>query len=212
MLPTRPWALHIVLIREILAASAATRCKNRYTVAAVLAAPQLDTLQQGVEIQGGAAPEIQCMRLQKDLRGPSPLIVQQGEEFPFRVELGGSAELGQHLARDAVDAHAGPLRALAVAWIGDLPKQGDHAQLFQQNGVEGHFVQTVENLGRRARASFTLDRVDLNENGILRFALLDEGCDRRDCRNNLRPSRARRQSLWPGTWWADKPRRAERPV
>ena len=57
-----------------------------------------DTLQQDVEIQGGAVPEIQCMRLQKDLRGPSPLIVQQGEEFPFRVELGGSAKLGQHLA------------------------------------------------------------------------------------------------------------------
>ena len=50
---------------------------------------------------GGAAPEIQCIRLQKDLSGPSPLIVQQGEEFPFRVELGGSAELRYHLARDA---------------------------------------------------------------------------------------------------------------
>jgi hypothetical protein len=61
------------------------------------------------------------MALQKDLSRPSPLIAQQGEEFPFRVELGGSAELGQYLARDAVDAHAGPLRALAVARIGDLP-------------------------------------------------------------------------------------------
>ena len=39
------------------------------------------------------------MALQKDLRRPSPLIAQQGEEFPFRVELGGSAELGQYLAR-----------------------------------------------------------------------------------------------------------------
>jgi hypothetical protein len=63
----------------------------------------------------------------------------------------------------------------AVAWISDLSKQGHHAQLLQQNGIEGHFIQTVENLGRRARASFTLDRVDLNENGILRFALLNEG-------------------------------------
>src|SRR5271166_275688 len=137
-----------------------------------------DTLQKGVEFQGGAAPEIQCMRLQKDLRGPSPLIVQQGKEFPFRVELGGGAELGQHLARDAVDAHAGPLRALAVARIGDLPKHGDHAQLLQQDGVEGHLVQTVENLGRRARGPFTLDRVDLNKNGILRFAFPNERRDR----------------------------------
>jgi hypothetical protein len=74
------------------------------------------------------------------------LIAQQGEEFPFRVELRGSAELGQYLARNAVDAHAGPLRALAVARIGDLPKQGDHAQLLQQNRVKGHFIQSVENL------------------------------------------------------------------
>src|SRR5712671_4125950 len=51
----------------------------------------LDILQQDVEIQGGAAPEIQCVRLQKDLSGPSSLVVQQREEFPFRVELGGSA-------------------------------------------------------------------------------------------------------------------------
>jgi hypothetical protein len=52
-----------------------------------------DTLQQDVEIKGGPSPEIQCMRLQKGLSGPSPLVVQQGEEFPFRVELGGSPEL-----------------------------------------------------------------------------------------------------------------------
>src|SRR5271166_5065941 len=71
-----------------------------------------DLFQQDIEIQSRAASEIGCMVLQKDLRGSSPLIVQQGEELPFRVELGGSAELGQHLARDAMDAHAGPLRAL----------------------------------------------------------------------------------------------------
>jgi hypothetical protein len=34
-----------------------------------------DTLQQHVEIQGGAAPEIECVRFQKGLRGPSSLIV-----------------------------------------------------------------------------------------------------------------------------------------
>jgi hypothetical protein len=44
-------------------------------------------LQQHVEIQGGAAHEIQCMRLQKDLRGSSPLIVQQRKEFPLLVSV-----------------------------------------------------------------------------------------------------------------------------
>jgi len=100
-------------------------------------------LQQHVEIQGGAAPEIGCVRFQKGLRGPSPLIVQQGEEFPFSIELGGSAELGHHLARDPVDSHAGPLGTFAVARIRDFPKHRDHAQFFQQNGVERHFIHTV---------------------------------------------------------------------
>src|SRR5271166_6271140 len=102
-----------------------------------------DTLEHNVEIQGGAASKIRCMGLQKDLRRPSPFIAQQGEEFPFRVELGGGTELGQHLARDTVDTHAGPLRALTVARVGDLPKQGDHAQLL--SGV------VSAQFGRRAR-------------------------------------------------------------
>jgi hypothetical protein len=36
-----------------------------------------DLFQQDIEIQRGAAPEIRCVCLQKDLRGPSPFIVQQ---------------------------------------------------------------------------------------------------------------------------------------
>ena len=63
--------------------------------------------------------------------GPSPLIVQESEELPFSIELRGGAKFGQHLARDAVDAHTGPLRALAITRIGDLPQKSDHAQLLQ---------------------------------------------------------------------------------
>jgi hypothetical protein len=59
------------------------------------------------------------------------------------------------------------LRALTVARIGDLPKQGDHAQLFQQNRVEGHLIQSIENLWGGARRFFAFNRIDLNENGIL---------------------------------------------
>ena len=103
------------------------------------------------------------MGLQKDLGRSSPLIAQQGEEFPFRVELGGGTELGQHFARDNVDTHGGPLRALAVARIGDLSKQGHHAQLLQQDRVEGHLIQPVENLRGGAWRFFAFDRIDLNE-------------------------------------------------
>src|SRR6201982_1025811 len=111
------------------------------------------------------------MRLQKHLRRPSSLIVQESEELPFSIELRGCAKFGQHLASDAVDAHACPLRAFAIARIGDLPKERHHAQLLQENGIEGHLVQTVQNLGSRARRSFALDWIDLNKNGVLRFAL-----------------------------------------
>ena len=113
----------------------------------------LDLFQQDIEIQSGAAPEVGCVVLQKDLRGSSPLIVQQGKEFPFRVELGGGAELGQHLARDAMDAHARPLCAFAVAWIGDLPQQAIMRSSLQQDGAEGNLIQTVENVRGRARRS-----------------------------------------------------------
>jgi hypothetical protein len=118
------------------------------------------------------------MHLQKHLRRPSTFLVQKREEFPFRIELGRGAEIRHHLAGDAVDAHAGPSGALAVAGIGDLPEQSDHPQLLQQHGVEGHFIQTIQNLGRGARRSLALDRVNLNENSILRFALPNEGRQR----------------------------------
>ncbi len=115
------------------------------------------------------------MRLQKDLRRPSPLIAQESEELPFSIELRGSAKFGQHLASNAVDAHPRPLCAFDVARIGDLPKERHHAQLLQENGIEGHLVQPVENLGGRARWFLAFDRVDRNENGVLRFALSNEG-------------------------------------
>ena len=59
---------------------------------------------------------------------PNPLSL---EEAPSSVSISFAA----------VDTDAGPLRALAVARIGDLPKQ-----LLQQNRVEGHLIQSVENL------------------------------------------------------------------
>jgi hypothetical protein len=34
-----------------------------------------DLFQQSVNIEGGAAPEVHCMRLHEDLRRPSPFVV-----------------------------------------------------------------------------------------------------------------------------------------
>src|SRR4029079_3163584 len=59
-----------------------------------------------------------------------------------------------------------------------LSEQRDHAQLLQQHGVERYFVQPVKNLGRRSWWFPALDRVYFNENGVLRFALPDQGRDR----------------------------------
>src|SRR5664279_3831427 len=76
------------------------------------------------------------MHLKKRLRRPSPLRVQEREELPFRIELGGGAKLGQHLASDAVDTHAGPLRAFAVAWIGDLPHSAIMRSSFRRTALK----------------------------------------------------------------------------
>ena len=55
---------------------------------------------------------------------------------PFRVDLGGSAECCQHLVRNAVDTHAGPLRALAVARIGDLPSKAIMRNSFSRTALK----------------------------------------------------------------------------
>ena len=52
------------------------------------------SLEQNVEIERRALAEIHRVRVQKRLRGFSPLVAQEGEERPFRVELRGRAEFG----------------------------------------------------------------------------------------------------------------------
>jgi hypothetical protein len=64
--------------------------------------------------------------------------VLQSSNFvsPFRVGLGGSAELCQHLVRNAVDTHAGPLRALAVARIGDCRSKAIMRSSFSRTALK----------------------------------------------------------------------------
>jgi hypothetical protein len=88
------------------------------------------------------------------------VIVPRGTAWPVRCRVVACAEVEAELRNEptanegACDSHeevvenpepgaphAGPLRALAVARIGDLPRQ-----LLQQNRVEGQLIQSVENL------------------------------------------------------------------
>ena len=73
----------------------------------------------------------------------------------------------------------GPEPALAIAGIGDLAQERHHPELLQDHGVERHFVQAVQDVGGAARDARPLDRVDGNENRVLRFALADERGQRR---------------------------------
>src|SRR5262245_19260260 len=129
-----------------------------------------DAFQQRVEIEGGATAEILVMIAQESVSGAAALVAQHAQEFPLGVELGGIAELDHHLAGDAVDAHGRPFGALAVVGLRNLAQQRDHAQLFQQYGIERHLVESVENVAGGARQCRPLDRIDLNENRILRVA------------------------------------------
>src|SRR5690606_29782977 len=106
---------------------------------------------QLVDVDGRASAELRAMLGQEGLGGPPPLVAQHGEKRPFAVELGGIAERNHHLARDPMDAHAGPRGALAIARIGGFAEQRDHAQLLQQHGIERDLVETIEDIARRAR-------------------------------------------------------------
>ena len=54
-------------------------------------------------------------------------------------------------------AHRAPSPATGV---GDLAQQRNHTQFFHQRGVEGNFVQAIEDLPRRTRRALSFDRVD----------------------------------------------------
>ena len=106
--------------------------------------------------------------------GLSPLLVQIFEERPFGVELRGGAELRHDVVADHMDAHIRPEPALAVAGIGDFPQQGHHLELFQDDGVEGHFIEAVEDFARRARRRDTLDRIDRDQDRVARLGFADQ--------------------------------------
>src|SRR6516162_10987009 len=67
--------------------------------------------------------------------------------------------------------------ALSITRVGDLPRQRNHTQLLQQNGIEGDFVETIENFPSGLRRTCALDRVDLHENCIVRLTFSHQGRD-----------------------------------
>ena len=130
-----------------------------------------------VEVERRARAEIVAVRREEGFSRAAALIAQHDEEIPLGIELGGIAELGHGGARDAVDAHLGPAGALAVAGVGDLPQQRHHAQLLEQGRIEGDLVDAVDDVTGRARRARALDRIDLNQDRIVRRAVADQRRD-----------------------------------
>src|SRR6185312_14078008 len=126
----------------------------------------LDAVQQGIEIERGAAPDVGAAGGKESVCGRSALVAQYAEKRPLRIELGGVTKLAESLARNAVDAHAGPQRALAIAGIGHLAEQRDHAQFLEQHAVEGDLVEAIENVACGARRAVPMHRIDLNQNRV----------------------------------------------
>src|SRR5262245_40730868 len=133
--------------------------------------------EQLVEVEGGASAQIVVMGAQKCVTRAPPLVAQHAQEFPLGVELRRIAELYHHVAGDAVDAHVRPFGVLGIIRLCNLAQQGDHAQLFQQYGIERDLVEPVENVAGGARQPWSFDRVDLNENRILGAAFAHQRRD-----------------------------------
>jgi len=119
------------------------------------------------------------MTPEERLRRAAPLVAQHAEKVPFGDQLRGRAQFRHHLARDAMDAHFGPPRALPVAGIRGLAQQGDHAQLLEQHSVERDFVEPVHDLGRRPWRARALDGINLDEYRVLRLAIAHKRRDGR---------------------------------
>ncbi len=88
--------------------------------------------QQHVEVGGGALAEILAMRGEECVGAAAPFLLQHAHETPLGIEFRGGAEVGELVSPDAVRAHAGPARALAVSGIRHLTQQRDHAQFLHQ--------------------------------------------------------------------------------
>src|SRR6516162_8307048 len=105
--------------------------------------------EQLVEVEGRASAQIVVMGAQKYVTRAPPLVAQHAQELPLGVELGGIAELYHHVACDAVDAHVRPFGILGIIRLCDLAQQGDHAQLFQQPGMNRALLERLEKVGAR---------------------------------------------------------------
>src|ERR1700735_3082978 len=93
------------------------------------------SLEQNVDIQGRALAEIVRVSVEKGPSSFSPLVAQEREELPFRIELRRCAKLGHDVVPDDMHAHLGPEPALAVAGIRDLEQERHHSELLQDHGV-----------------------------------------------------------------------------
>src|SRR6185437_10165596 len=83
-------------------------------------------------------------------------------------------------------AHARPSCTLSRPRIGHLAQHCNHTQFFHERGVEGYFVQAIEDLPRGSRRAESLARIDLHEYRVLRVALSHErGNGRVSCKTAI---------------------------
>jgi hypothetical protein len=55
--------------------------------------------------------------------------------------------LSQHVGHDPMGAHLRPAGAFAASGIGHLTQKCNHTQFLHQWGIEGNFIEPIENVG-----------------------------------------------------------------
>src|ERR1700730_6865037 len=91
------------------------------------------------------------MRVQEFAGRPAPLRPQERHELPFGIELGGSSELGQHVALYSMCPHVSPSGALTGSGIDQLAQERNHAELLRKCRIERNLIDAIENLRSGAR-------------------------------------------------------------
>ncbi len=105
--------------------------------------------------------------------------VQMLEERALGVHLAERAHAGQFALRaDLMKAHGGVAVVVQLAAFHQAGDGGDARHLAHQAGVEGHFVDAVEDVARGDRHLVAHQRVDLHDHHVARGAFVDQRIDR----------------------------------
>ena len=112
-------------------------------------------------------------------RRAAPLVAQHAQEVPFGVELRGIAEIDHDVARDAVNAHAGPRAPSLSPGSATCRSSAIMRSSFSRTALKETSLRRLRMSRAERGVPGALDRIDLHEDRIVRLTFAHQRRDRR---------------------------------